>query len=242
MKRMVSLISEQILPNFIPLNEAATRPDSLHGIFTPSDPNMVRRWDNLKNVIAARFPDLKTEDVPIKDPYDAQAIQEQCASLVENHPDDGWALNMTGGTKLMSAPAVEVFHRNGFKVYYVESPKNRTLEMEVEHALTVVLLTWKVVPLPFKETVDVNTYFKLHGYEVQVGQPLTPQEQTVYRQLQRLDWQVWPSVALTSQGRRVSSTTVRACSSRRVRADAWATYIPQREQLTDDQERPVQVV
>lgn len=79
----------------------------------PTDANMVRRWDNLKNVIAAHFPNMRTEGVPIKDAYDAQAILEQCASLIEDHPDDDWALNMTGGTKLMSAPAVEVFHRDG---------------------------------------------------------------------------------------------------------------------------------
>lgn len=195
MKRMVSLISEQVLPNLIPLNEPATRPDVLHGIFTPTDANMIRRWDNLKTVIAVQFPNMRTEDVPIKDAYDAQAIQEQCANLIEDHPDDDWALNMTGGTKLMSAPAVEVFHRNGRKVYYVESPKNRTLEIHPD---------WTVVPLAFEETVDLKTYFQLHGYEVEVGEPLTKQERTVYRQLQKLDWNVWPSVALTTQGRRVN--------------------------------------
>jgi hypothetical protein len=112
MKRMLSLISEQILPNFIPLNELATRPDVLHGIFTPNDPNMVRRWNNLKIVIAERFPMLKTEDVEISDAYDAKAIQEQCTNLLKSHAADEWVLNMTGGTKLMAAPAVEVFHQN----------------------------------------------------------------------------------------------------------------------------------
>src|SRR2546422_760323 len=169
MRRMLSLISEQVLPNFIPLNEPATRPDILHGIFTPTDPNMVRRWDNLKNVIAAQFPHMRTEDVPIKDAYDAPAILEQCANLIQDQPDDDWALNMTGGTKLMSAPAVEVFHRNGRKVYYVESPKNRTLEIHPD---------WTVVPLAFEATVDLKTYFQLHGYEVEVGKPLTKQERT----------------------------------------------------------------
>lgn len=195
MMRMLTLISEQVLPSFIPVNEPASRPDMLHSIFTPTDPNITRRWDNLKNVIAVRFPDLRTEDVPIKDAYDAEAIQEQCARLLQDHPDDDWALNMTGGTKLMSAPAVEVFHRNGRKVYYVESPENRTLEIHPD---------WTVVPLTFEETAGIQTYSQLHGYEVEVGQPLTKQEQTVYRQLEKLDWEVWPSVALTRQGRRVN--------------------------------------
>lgn len=95
----------------------------------------------------------------------------------------------------MSAPAVEVFYRNGRKVFYVESPKNRTLEIHPD---------WTVVPLAFEETVDIRTYFQLHGYEVEVGQPLTKQEHTVRRQLQKLDWEVSPSVVLTSQGRRIN--------------------------------------
>lgn len=67
MKRMISLISEHVLPNFIPINEPATRPHLLH--FTPRDANMVRRCDNLRNVIAARVLGLRTEDAPIKDVY-----------------------------------------------------------------------------------------------------------------------------------------------------------------------------
>lgn len=195
MKRMVCLVGGQVLPNFIPLNEAVTRPDVLHGIFTATDSRLMRRWNNLKAVIAELFPGMQTEDVPINDGYDAQAVQKQCEQLLADYPQDDWSLNMTGGTKLMSAPAVEVFHRNGRKVYYVESPQNRTLDIHPD---------WSVRPLMFEGTVDLKTYFQLHGWDVAVEQPQTRQEQTVYRQLQMLHWAVWPSVVLLNEGRRVN--------------------------------------
>jgi hypothetical protein len=187
MKRMVSLISDQILPNFIPVNEPSTRPDVLHGIFTPSDGNMKRRWENLKAVITEKYPQTETDDVPISDAYNAREIQQRCEDLLEQYPDDEWLLNATGGTKLMSAPASEVFHRNGRDVYYVESFRNRMLKVEPN---------WEMTPISFTESLGVETYFRLYGREIAPGKSQSRQEKHVVKQLEQLDWRVWPSVTL----------------------------------------------
>jgi hypothetical protein len=60
------------------------------------------------------------------------------------------------------------------------------------------------VPLLFQETVDVKTYFLLHGYDVEIGEPGNKQERTMYNQLQKLDWKVWPSVHLRVNGKAVN--------------------------------------
>lgn len=167
---MVCLVSDQVLPNYIPVNEPATRPAVLHGIFTPGEARMKQNWENLKKVIAQHLPEVKTEDVPIKDAYDAQEIQRVCERLlIDDFPEAEWKLNATGGTKLMSASASEVFNRNGCAVYYVESWRNRTLQVAPD---------WATVKIAFTETLAVETYFQLYGKQVEHGTPRTGKRRT----------------------------------------------------------------
>lgn len=187
MKRMICFISQQPLPNFIPINESATRPDTLHAIFTPKNLVMKNRWNDLRKVLSGRFPALELHGIEVENEYDAQAIKRLCEKLLAKYPDDHWSLNMTGGTKLMSSPAVAVFQQHDKEIYYVESPKNRTLNISSD---------WRVKPIPFTESVDVQTYFDIYGRNVSIGNPVNDQEKKVYKQLQQLDWQVWPSVKL----------------------------------------------
>src|SRR5438105_2505059 len=112
MKRMLCFISQQLLPNFIPINESATRPGALHSVFTPNDLLMRERWRMLKEVLARKFDAIELHDVEVSSAYDAQGIKYQCEQLLKTFPNDEWSLNMTGGTKLMSSPAVEVFQQN----------------------------------------------------------------------------------------------------------------------------------
>jgi hypothetical protein len=187
MKRMICLISHQLLPNFIPINEEATRPDALHAIFTPSNPAMQERWNSLKKVLSKRFPALDFNEVKVNDAYDASDIKQQCKKLLAAYPNDEWSLNMTGGTKLMSSPAVEVFHDANLPIYYVETERERMLQISAD---------WIVTFLPFTNSIDLQTYFELHGRTVKLGKPKTGQEGDIVKRLEKLDWQIWHSVTL----------------------------------------------
>jgi hypothetical protein len=88
----------------------------------------------------------------------------------------------------MSSPAIEIFFKHGLKVYYVESPENRTLEVGRD---------WNVKTLPFTKTLDVKTFFGLYGRTVQIGATDKYQEKELQQQLSKLDWRVWPNVKLT---------------------------------------------
>lgn len=187
MKRMLCFISDQLLPNFIPINEEVTRPDALHAVFTPDEPRMAQKWSNLKSVLARRFPALQLNDVPVKDAYDSVAIQRECDQLLLDYRDDEWSLNATGGTKLMSAPADEVFRRRGRDVYYVETPRRRILRIAAD---------WSLTEIPFSSSVDLLTYFELHGRTVTENNSCTGQEREVIEKLQQLDWSISPSVWL----------------------------------------------
>jgi hypothetical protein len=187
MKRMLCFISQQLLPNFIPVNETTTRPDALHAVFTPQDRAMNERWQLLKRILERKFPSLQLHDVEVASAYDARDIRHKCEDLLRNYPSDDWSLNMTGGTKLMSSPAVEVFRDKGRPIFYVETPRNQMLQISFD---------WTVTEHPFTGGIDLETYFGLHGRTISVGSPRTGQEGELYRQLQKLDWKVWPSVCL----------------------------------------------
>ena len=182
---MLCFISDMILPNFIPLNESATTPDVLHTVFTPSEPRLQKRLDDLKAVAKVKFPKLEIEDVPISDAYDSAQIYQKCKEVVEANPNDDWSLNATGGTKLMSSPADEYFRDNNLTVYYVDTRKNCILKIAKD---------WTFSEIPFQNSIDVETYFALHGHKIRVGKTNTPQEKNVFNQLEKLSWNVWSSV------------------------------------------------
>lgn len=187
MKRMICFISQQLLPNYIPVNEGTTRPEALHAIFTPKDQMMRERWRLLKEVLAHKFAGLGLHDIDVASAYDARDIKQKCERLLQDHPNDEWSLNMTGGTKLMSSPAVEVFRQEQRPIYYVETPRNLTLQISPD---------WTVTEHPFTGSIDLHTYFELYERKVTVGEPKSGQEGDVYRRLRKLDWDVSPSVCL----------------------------------------------
>lgn len=185
MKRMLCFISDMILPNFIPLNESATTPDVLHAVYTPSEPRMMKRLNDLKTVTKKSFPQLEIKEVPISDAYNSAEIYGKCKEVVEENSEDVWSLNATGGTKLMSSPTDEYFRDKNLAVYYVDTRKNCILKIAKD---------WTFSEIPFQKSIDVETYFALHGHKIRAETPRTDQEKRVFDQLKQLDWDVWASV------------------------------------------------
>lgn len=192
MRRMIAFVTGQRLPNFIALNEPSTRPDALHLVYTPGDPAMQRSLDEMTPVIRNRFPELVLEEpVRLEDPYNGQEIRGLCEQLLDAHPADEWLLNATGGTKLMSAPVMDLFMRRDLPIVYVETPNRRMVQVRKD---------WSSLRLPFEGAIDLETYFALHGASVATRPPVTRQELALLRALQALDWQVWSSVTLFRGG------------------------------------------
>jgi hypothetical protein len=192
MKRMLSFVTGQRLPNFIPLNEPKTRPDAVHFLYTPESRAIKRCWEDLQATLHAALPGVQIEPpVAITDEYDGAEICKVCTDLLQRYPQDDWSLNATGGTKLMSGPAMELFFRRGLPVYYIETRGRRTLQVHPD---------WSVEETPFESTLDLSTYFALYGVNVSPGSPRNRQEEHVFRQLSLLNWRVWPSVELRHNG------------------------------------------
>jgi hypothetical protein len=188
---MICFISDQVLQNFIPVWEEETRPDILHGFFTPSETRLVEKWRHLSRIVRGEWPDLRLIDEPVTDAFDSESIAQRCRALLAEHPDDEWVLNSTGGTKLMSSPALQVFASEKRRVIYVDTSHGRILELQGG---------WGAQELPFRGKIPLEHFFGLYGVHAKSGRERTRQEQVVAAELRKLDWDIYPSVELFRPG------------------------------------------
>jgi hypothetical protein len=137
---MLTIITGQPLPNFIPVNEASTRPEVLHCIHTPGKGGMDARLTGLQQVIARTHADIEIRRHPIDSAYDPNAVHELGKQILSEHTADEWTLNATAGTKLMSSPLERLFHDNQRRVIYVDTEQGRLVEVSAD---------WSLRPQPF---------------------------------------------------------------------------------------------
>ena len=116
------LVSAQQVPNLTPILDEAVRPQKV--VMLVSD-DMQERGNALENIFKPRG--ISVERHQIADPWDARSISAQIDQIILSYPKKGSiALNATGGTKLMSIAAYEVFYSDGRPVFYVH-PENDCL-------------------------------------------------------------------------------------------------------------------
>ena len=189
MRRLLTIVSDQSLPNFIAVNEERTRPEALHVLYTPTASRMVERWRLLRGVLQARFPGLELHEHPVDNAYDMATLRTECTRLLDSASDAEWEINVTCGTKITSLCLGALCTERGLPALYVETPGRRTLRMRPDRG-------WMLEELPHTERVDLQTYFEIYGRRVTCGKPRSGQEKAVFDQLGKLDWGVWSSVEL----------------------------------------------
>jgi hypothetical protein len=116
----VILISEQAVPNITPLLDDSFRPKQVIMIQSPT---MQKRADWLE-IVLKRF-HIKIERWLIDDPWNIEHIRSRIEELALSR--ENLALNATGGTKLMSIAAYEVFRQLELPIFYVHPEKDRIL-------------------------------------------------------------------------------------------------------------------
>lgn len=136
MKIHLCLVSDQPIPNLLPVVNMATRPDKVVLAVT-ADMQRKRKDKYLKKVLGNYVKDI--EELQIEDPYD---IQKCCKIFVEwllkqikANPGAEICLNTTGGTKPMSLGAVSAFWSDtdvDRKVFYVDRNRLIYFNNEIE--------------------------------------------------------------------------------------------------------------
>lgn len=119
----VCLVSEQPMPNLLPVLDKAHRPDKV--ILLVSD-RMQEQATNLEQVFGRL--QIKCERVFVS-AYDANAIQETLLELLADNETNDISLNVTGGTKIMAIVAQDVFRGFGKPVFYINAVNDQILKM-----------------------------------------------------------------------------------------------------------------
>lgn len=116
------LVSAQPIPNLTPILDEKLRP---HKVVMLVSPDMQERSQALENIYKPRG--ISVERCLIDDPWDADHISDQVLNLLTHYPDGDIALNATGGTKLMSIAAYEVFRSEKLPIFYIHPEQDRLL-------------------------------------------------------------------------------------------------------------------
>lgn len=155
------LVSDQPMPNFLPVLEPTLRPDRVTlAVSKPMRP----KADALRAVFGSMGIPVDN-DISIDDPSEIAAIQAVLIDWLDAHADQDIALNLTGGTKPMSIAAQEAFRMAGKPAFYVDIRTDRATFIERDRP-----------PVPLVNQPTLGQFFQINGtsvesYETSVALP-----------------------------------------------------------------------
>lgn len=120
MKAQICLVSAQAAANLLPALDSALRPQT---IFLLVSPAMRRGAGFLEQVL--RHNGIKVRQIPLADEHDFIRLQNDILELSdillrEGYDAEDIAINLTGGTKLMSLAALSVAETAQWSMFYVD--------------------------------------------------------------------------------------------------------------------------
>lgn len=168
MKNIISIVSEQLVPNYIFIKEIAQPSDKLIFISTR---RMANKLKTLRDSLSNNGYDC-LEIVLEKDGDEenyTELYNQIEKKLTENLlPNSEVISNLTGGTKLISITLKEVLEKNYPKsiFYYIPWPQNK-----------VIQLNKNISSKDLKYRVTVNEYFKVSGINDFESKTITQSEE-----------------------------------------------------------------
>ena len=118
----VCLISAQAAPNLLPILDSEFKPKK--AIFLVSK-TMKQRAEYLAKTFEKLNVKVKLKN--ISDEFNFGLMEEEIFKLVEEYENESIALNVTGGTKLMSIAAENAFSVLGKPIFYIDTDSNHIL-------------------------------------------------------------------------------------------------------------------
>ncbi len=154
-KTHIVLLSDQVLPNVLPALDANIRPERI--VLCESDA-MQKKGIGQRLMTFFSSKNMEVETLPMGGAYDFKELEERFLELAARF--DGIerevAVNLTGGTKLMSIAAQNVFASAGFNLFYSVPNKNEIIEISDSNLPPVLL----------RHQIKINDYFEIHGCKV----------------------------------------------------------------------------
>lgn len=171
MKIHVCLVSAQAAANLLPALDPAIKPEKVILIISGK---MQTQADNLSRVMQEAG--VKTEPYKLTNEHDYAGTEAELLELASRLEQDDVALNITGGTKLVSLAAQSVASAASWRMFYVDADTDQ------------VSWLYKNAPpaTPLTQHLRLRHYLQGYGYSlpsVPEKLQLTPAQQTLTRTL-----------------------------------------------------------
>ncbi|WP_373746790.1 Card1-like endonuclease domain-containing protein [Neisseria dentiae] len=160
----VCLVSDQAVPNFVPVLDKDFRPQEVVLLVTEQ---MQAGADALAEVMRKSC-GVKVRQLAVADAYDMAQVGERVFALLCDMDKEQVALNVTGGTKLMAIAAFAMFKEAGYPSFYFTADSNEVLLLDNNERLLLQ---------PPK--IKIEDYLMLHGY---------PARHKLQKQLAHPEW------------------------------------------------------
>jgi len=150
------LLSDQVIPNVIPALDKNIMPEKV----LLCESNAMQRKgkaDILKTFFKTKG--IETENISLGSAYDFEELQSIFSNIAGKYTADELAVNLTGGTKLMSIAAQNIFTMYGsYTCFYVVPNEDRIIEFSAGAE--------KILEYTLKDQIKLNDYFNIHGYKI----------------------------------------------------------------------------
>ena len=156
-KIQVCLVSDQPIPNLLPIADPESRPDQVILLVSQEK---IRQAEWLKSQMQ-HYPDCLVTIKPCA-AFDYRPMEETVFDVLVEHADDDVTLNATGGTKLMVLAAFGAFRTMGLPAFYVDTTHNEVIyllpstpgkPMEVERR-------------SLANRMKITAYLESYGYQI----------------------------------------------------------------------------
>jgi hypothetical protein len=152
----ICLVAEAPMPTLGPLLDKAIGARSATLLHTPYTKPYA---EYQANVLTKKG--IQSELFALHDPYHLKPLIDQLTGLAQKSAQ-GVCINVTGGSKLMSIAAWEVFNQPQHHLYYVHL-----------HNDSIVWLNHNKPDHAISDTIKLHDYFAAHGYQV-IGNSASP--------------------------------------------------------------------
>lgn len=146
----ICLASNQPVPNLTPVAGGHVRAAGV-SIVTPPERQAHTRW--LQRAMLMAAPGLNIEIVDIESAYDLALAVQTMRRLADLHPQ-GCVVNITGGSKILTLAAWQIFSRPGDRIFYV-NPQHDAIDW----------LRPASASEPIQDTLSLPIWLAAHGLE-----------------------------------------------------------------------------
>ena len=161
MSHHLCLVSDQPMPNYLPIKAQEIKPSKVTLAVTAQKQTQGERLreELTRHGIQVDLLDLGADAASFDE------LQNKLLVWVSEHETEDIVLNVTGGTKAMAITAQEVFRMAGKPVFYVDVASDKVwwLDSSLNNP------NW-IVKCSISEPITTPTYLSLHGITLETGQ------------------------------------------------------------------------